>query len=170
MTGHQGRGAQASSPRMAAAAGGTRDDAMRALESEFSELLGHLRRIHVEAAGKVSPGLQVGSYKTFLIIARREGITPSALAEHLMIDKGQLSRAVRQLEDLGLVERRTDPSDGRSSLLFPTASGTRKLAESRAPYNDRLFAILDDWDLTDIEQLAVLLRALRTGERPPVRR
>ena len=54
------------------------------------------------------------------------------------MDKGQLSRTVRELEHLGLVQRAADPEDGRSSLLSPTAEGLERLADARRPYESSL--------------------------------
>ncbi|HEY6801380.1 MAG TPA: MarR family transcriptional regulator, partial [Agromyces sp.] len=110
-----------------------RTEAVRALEAEFGELINRFRRIISENAGRVSPGMLPGAYKVFTTIVRRESITLSALAESLMADKGQISRTVRELEQLGLIERTPDPDDGRSSLLSPTPEGLTRLAAARAP-------------------------------------
>src|SRR6185437_10661366 len=105
--------------------------AVQALESEFGELIARFRRIITEAAHRVSPGMLPGAYKVFTTIVRREHTTMSALAEMLMMDKGQLSRTVRELEQLGLVTRVPDPKDGRSSILSPTAEGLARLEAAR---------------------------------------
>lgn len=143
-----------------------RTRAVRALEVEFSELINGFRRIMTENANRVSPGMLPGAYKVFSTIARRESVTASALAEHLMIDKGQLSRTIRELEDLGLVERRPDPHDGRSSLLSPTALGLERIAIARAPQEHSLMHSLEGWSIDDIGNLTRLLHALATGRDP----
>lgn len=145
---------------------GARADAVRALEAEFSELINRIRRLVAENAERMSPGLLPGAYKTFTTIVRRERITLSALAEALMADKGQVSRMVRDLEALGFVARTPDPEDGRSSLLSATPLGLERLAAARAPQQSTLITALEDWSITDIEELARLLRALSAGEAP----
>lgn len=145
---------------------GPRADAVRALESEFSDLINRIRRLIAENAERMSPGLLPGAYKTFTTIVRREQITLSALAEALMADKGQVSRTVRDLESLGFVVRTPDPEDGRSSLLSPTPLGLERLAAARAPQQSTLLTALEGWSVTDIEELARLLRALSAGEAP----
>jgi DNA-binding MarR family transcriptional regulator len=52
-----------------------------------------------------------------------EGISISALAELARVRKQTMAQAVDQLEGLGYVERRPNPSDGRSRLLFLTERG-----------------------------------------------
>lgn len=145
---------------------GTRADAVRALESQFGELIGQFRRLISEAANRVSPGMLPGAYKLFTTIVRRESITASALAEILILDKGQISRTVRELEELGLIQRTPDPADGRSSLLSATPEGLERLAAARLPNEKGLHASLAEWDLEEIHRLTTLLHALTTGTRP----
>lgn len=143
-----------------------RATAVRALEAEFGELITHFRRVISENANRVSPGLLPGAYKTFTTIARCETVTVSALSERMLLDKGQVSRMVRELEELGLVERSTDPSDGRSFLLQLTPLGEERLAAARLPQEGRLLRTLEDWSLADIGSLTRLLHALASGASP----
>ncbi|RLK52894.1 MarR family winged helix-turn-helix transcriptional regulator [Microbacterium telephonicum] len=144
----------------------TRTDAVRALEAEFSELITRMRRILTENAQRVSPGMLPGAYKVFTTIVRRESISQSALAEALVVDKGQLSRTVRELEQLGLIQRAPDPADKRASILSPTAFGLERLAEARAPQESTLLNALEGWPVDDIHSLTRLLHALTTGDVP----
>jgi DNA-binding MarR family transcriptional regulator len=143
-----------------------RADAVRALEAEFGELITHFRRVITENANRVSPGLLPGAYKIFTTIARCERVTVSTLSERMLMDKGQVSRMVRELEDLGLIERSADPSDGRSFLLQLTPLGTDRLAAARLPQEGMLLRTLEDWSLTDIGNLTRLLHALGSGVTP----
>jgi DNA-binding MarR family transcriptional regulator len=143
-----------------------RTESVRALEAEFGELINQFRRLIAENAERMSPGMLPGSYKIFTTIVRRESITLSALAEAVMADKGQVSRAVRELEERGFVARTPDPADGRSSLLSPTELGLERLAAARAPQESTLISALDSWELSDIRQFTSLLRALRERTTP----
>ncbi|WP_309103503.1 MarR family transcriptional regulator [Microbacterium sp.] len=143
-----------------------RTAAVRALEAEFGELITHFRRVILENANRVSPGMLPGAYKTLTTIARCEEVTVSALAERMLVDKSQASRMVRELEELGLVERSADPRDGRSFLLRLTTLGTDRLAAARLPQEGMLMNTLQDWNLQDIENLTRLLHALANGVTP----
>ena len=140
--------------------------AVRALEAEFSELITHFRRLIIENANRVSPGMLPGAYKTLTTIARCEQVPASTLAERMLMDKGQVSRAIRELEDLGLVERSPDPRDGRSSLLRLTDVGTERLAAARLPQEGMLLQTLHEWSIDDIGNLSRLLHALAAGVSP----
>lgn len=143
-----------------------RVDAVRALEVEFTSLATRYRRIIAERAERLSPGMHPGTFKVFTVIARHAPVTLSWLVDELSVDKGQLSRAVRELERLDLVERAPDPDDGRSSLISPTVDGLERLANARAPRERLLGDVLADWQLDDIQRLTQLLHALNAGARP----
>lgn len=144
----------------------TRTEAVRALEAQFGELINRMRRVLTENAQRVSPGMLPGAYKVFTTVVNRERISQSALAEVLMVDKGQLSRTARELEQLGLIQRESDPDDGRASILSPTALGLERLAAARAPQEHTLMGTLRDWPLDDIHNLTRLLHALSAGALP----
>jgi DNA-binding MarR family transcriptional regulator len=143
-----------------------RTEAVRALEVEFSELLNRVRRIIAANAARVSPDMLPGAYKVFTTIVGRERVTQSELTELLMADKGQISRMVRDLENLELIERTPDPTDRRSSILSATAHGRERLAAARKPQEDSLLNALAEWDVDDIRSLAHLLHALTAGVTP----
>ncbi|AYF98005.1 MarR family winged helix-turn-helix transcriptional regulator [Protaetiibacter intestinalis] len=143
-----------------------RQEAVRGLEGAFGELMGEFRRIYVQAAASVSPGMLPGTFKVLSMIQRSGSETVSGLAERISADKGQVSRSVTELEDLGLVERTADRSDGRIKVISVTEEGRRRLEQARLPYEGRLTEVLADWPMESIERLTGLLHALARGETP----
>jgi DNA-binding MarR family transcriptional regulator len=142
-------------------------DAVRELESEFGELSARMRQVMAARADRLQPGMLPGTYKVFTTIVKHGPITPSALAETLVADKGQVSRTVRELERSGLIERTADPADGRSTRLTATPNGVERLAAARSADPHALQDRLADWDVSDIRTLTRLLRAASTRESPP---
>lgn len=151
---------------MTRAQDGDRTQAVHAVEAAFAELMAHVRRIISANANRVSPGMLPGAYKVFTMIADHGPTTSRAIAERLFIDKGQLSRTVKELEDLGLIGRTPDPSDGRSQLLEATAEGRRRLEQARAPQEHGLAKALEQWEVDDVRRLADLLHALANEQTP----
>src|SRR6478609_2749832 len=143
-----------------------RREAVRGLESAFGELMGEFRRVYAQAAESVSPGMLSGTFKVLSSIQRAGSISVSGLAERLTADKGQVSRSVSELEELGLVERTADAADGRIKLITVTAEGLSRLENARLPYEGRLSEVLADWPVDTIEKLTELLHALTAGEVP----
>lgn len=143
-----------------------RREAVRGLEGAFGELMGEFRRVYAQAAEVVSPGMLPGTFKVLSSIQRAGEISVSGLAERLTADKGQVSRSVSELEDLGLVERTADAADGRIKLITLTDEGKSRLEKARLPYEGRLSEVLADWPIDSIEKLTELLHALAAGEIP----
>jgi DNA-binding MarR family transcriptional regulator len=86
-----------------------------------------------------------------------EGATISELAELAHVRKQTMAQAVDQLERTGYVERRPNPSDKRSQLIFLTARGRTvpKVTHAAARRVEEHWA-----DLTGADELEALKRSL----------
>ena len=78
-------------------------------------------------------------------VARRGAARIAALAEELGVTQPTASDAAAALVRKGHIERRPDPSDGRASLLYPTAQG-RRAADALAVWPDALLSAVDALD------------------------
>ncbi|GAA4781646.1 MarR family winged helix-turn-helix transcriptional regulator [Microbacterium gilvum] len=144
-------------------------EAIKAVEAEFSELMTQVRRIIHQHAERVSPGLNPGAYKIFTSIVRHGPVTSSDMVDRMAVDKGQLSRTIRELEGLGLIARTPAPSDRRVSLLEATPEGIRRLEAARSHHESLLYDTLRLWDVDRVRDLAELLHALTNGVTPEAR-
>jgi DNA-binding MarR family transcriptional regulator len=81
----------------------------------------------------------------------------SAIAEVLRSDPSTVSRQVAALVKDGLLERRSDPGDGRASLLALTAKADDVLAEHDQIRLNYFAQMLDGWSDTDLRRFAGLL-------------
>ena len=140
-----------------------REEAIRRVEAEFSEIAQRFHRIITRNAELMSPGLLPGAYKVFTSIVRHGPVKASELADRMMLDKGQLSRMIGTLEERGLVVRTPDPTDRRAQLLEATAEAKERLDEVRGPREQGLFRELRAWPIEDVERLATLLHTLAQG-------
>ncbi|MGE5505539.1 MAG: MarR family winged helix-turn-helix transcriptional regulator [Actinomycetota bacterium] len=66
------------------------------------------------------------------VIAANPGLTPSALAEAMGVDRSAIVKVVDQLERRGLIAREPSPHDGRSHCLPLTTKGRAELARMEA--------------------------------------
>jgi DNA-binding MarR family transcriptional regulator len=81
---------------------------------------------------------------------------PTALSEVLATGASHVSKIVRRLENDGLVERATDPSDRRATLVSLTDAG-EEAARGVYALGDRMIAeVLDEWSPADIRQYTAL--------------
>lgn len=105
-------------------------------------------------------GLTLGEHFLLVQVARgpETGIRPTDLAARSLLTKSGVTRAIDRLEQDGLVERRTCPSDGRGSHILLTPGG-RRLLKRAAPGHIR--AIADHFaDPLSPQQLVGLTAAL----------
>lgn len=70
-------------------------------------------------------GLNIAQWRAVALLSLAQRSTFRELAEYAWLDRGDLSRALRQLESRGLVRRTPHPGDGRSAHLALTAAGRR---------------------------------------------
>jgi DNA-binding MarR family transcriptional regulator len=84
----------------------------------------------------------------------------SDLAARCELDVSTVSRAVKQLEDKGYLERTADPGDGRAWLVQLTDEGVRIMREAMRRRLDRISAALSDWSEEDRAHLQRLLTTL----------
>ena len=77
-------------------------------------------------------GLALAEHHLLAVVneAGEQGIRPTGLALASTLTKSGLTRAVDRLQTLGLIGRRTCPTDGRGQLLVLTAKGRQKLRRS----------------------------------------
>jgi DNA-binding MarR family transcriptional regulator len=127
-------------------------------------LMRSARRLRQEGGTGLSP-----SQTAALATLRRHGaMPPSELAEREQVKRPTAARLLGRLEEAGLVERRPNPADGRSSLVALTARGDEVLAEARARRTAFLHERLDGLppeDRAALERAAdVLERLLDVGE------
>ncbi|MEU5629774.1 MULTISPECIES: MarR family winged helix-turn-helix transcriptional regulator [Streptomyces] len=92
-------------------------------------------------------------------IDRHPGATVSAAAEATQMISSNVSRAVRGLENKGLVRRDTDPRDARRVRLYPTPKAAENLQRLRDTWTRLL-----DGTVTDADQIDTLTAALHDIE------
>lgn len=136
------------------------DLAVARVEHELAGLFARIRVSWREAAVTVHPDLQPLGYQVLTSIATGKATSAGAIIERLQTDKSAVSRQVRQLEELGLVESVRDPDDRRARVLVATDLAQERVAAARARYEERLGERLRAWSADDLDHFADLLAAL----------
>ncbi len=80
------------------------------------------------------------------------------LAEAMCADQSTVSRQVAALVKSGLIERQSDPDDGRASILVPTDLGADRVEEHFVNRGHGVEPIIADWPAADRGQFLHLLR------------
>src|SRR5690348_2932413 len=102
--------------------GQARIDAVRRFNRFFTRQVGALRKDYL--GGPFS----LPEARVLYELDRRKDAAASEIAAALEVDRGYLSRVLRQFEKQGLVTRKKSNSDGRRSHISLTARGKRAFA------------------------------------------
>jgi DNA-binding MarR family transcriptional regulator len=135
-------------------------EALHAVEEQMSALGRHIRAVTREAALKIDPALPPFGLKVLRHLFRNGPTHASAVADQLDVDRSVISRQAKQLEELGLLEFRTDENDGRARFLALTPSATERMAQLGWGDRTPLFQTLASWSTEDLRQFARYIERL----------
>ncbi len=111
------------------------------------------------AAGR---GLGQGHLSALATIFRSGPIRPGDLAQREFVSAPTMTRTLRDLQELGLISREPDASDGRSVLVSVTGQGEYEVLSASSARAELLAELLEK---LQPEQLASLRDALPALER-----
>lgn len=130
---------------------------LRQLENQVGILLRRVKRALAERAALVHPDLPPASYVLLVWLVDAGPRRSSEISEAFDLDKGAVSRQVRLLAELGLVDKQADPADGRATLLTATEEARRRLAAVGEKRLGELDTRLADWTEEDLSSLVATL-------------
>ena len=87
-------------------------------------------------------------------------LSPKALLQQTLVSSGTMTNRIDRLVQRELVERRTDPNDGRGILVVMTPLGQERADRAIRELLDGEAELLDALSPGDQERLAALLRKL----------
>lgn len=128
------------------------------IDREMRTLMARSRSFSAQMSRHVHPDLNPAVYGTLIDITEREPVRAVDLAERRGVSKALVSREIRTLERLGMVERQTDEVDGRAQVLTSTAIGREAAGQamaSRLEYTRRLL------ESCTSEELLMMVYSLR---------
>jgi DNA-binding MarR family transcriptional regulator len=138
---------------------GTRE-AYAALERELGLLMRRSRAAADRMSRDVHPELDFAAYGLLIYLREHGPSRPSDLAGYVGVGKATISRQLKVLEALGLIERRPDPGDGRAHLLALTSEGSQRLNAVGSARREHFRGRLCSWPEEDVRTLAMLLARL----------
>ncbi|GAB3607382.1 MarR family transcriptional regulator TamR [Conyzicola nivalis] len=87
-------------------------------------------------------------------------LSPKSLLQQTLVSSGTMTNRIDRLVQRGLVERRTDPNDGRGILVMMTQDGCERVDVAIAQLVTAEAELLEAISPLDQERLAGLLRKL----------
>jgi DNA-binding MarR family transcriptional regulator len=129
--------------------------------SRVSRLTRHLDRARRQAFS--ASDLESWEFDV-LSALRRAGspyhLSPKALLQQTLVSSGTMTNRIDRLVERRLVERRTDPNDGRGILVCMTSLGAERVDGAIATLLENERELLAALSSTDQDRLAALLRKL----------
>ena len=129
--------------------------------SRVARLSKHLDRARRDAFA--SSGLEPWEFDV-LAALRREGppfhASPKTLLQQTLVSSGTMTNRIDRLVARELVERRTDPNDGRGILVVMTEAGRERVDAAISTLLEAESELLDRLPKADQERLSALLRKL----------
>ncbi|MBV9606766.1 MAG: MarR family transcriptional regulator [Solirubrobacterales bacterium] len=136
-------------------------------------VIGRLSRRLRPTPAALAAGLTPTRTSVLLSVVREGRIGLSDLAASEAVNPTQLSRAIAQLVEDGLVERSADTGDRRAAWVKPTVAGKRLAERIRRERTDALNLALERLQPADrehilaaLDSLEELAERLATGDRP----
>ncbi|GAA3881623.1 hypothetical protein GCM10022381_24850 [Leifsonia kafniensis] len=136
--------------------------AIAEVEEQMGVLFGFIQSNVRAAALAIDPALQPFGLKVLRQLAKMGPLHSSVLADALFVDRSIISRQVKQLQELGLVETRSDPEDGRARYVAATDEAITRLAAIRGSDKLVIFSHMNSWPEEDLRTFAGYLKRLTT--------
>ncbi|WP_211289446.1 MarR family winged helix-turn-helix transcriptional regulator [Luteimicrobium subarcticum] len=130
---------------------------MDAVERELALLARRSRNASRRMARDVHPDVDAAAYGLLARLWEAGAGRPSELAAHFGVGKPTVARQLACLQQLGLVERRPDPEDGRAHLVDLTEQGRGRVSVQR---EERQAVLRDRFGQWSDDELAELVRVL----------
>lgn len=128
------------------------------VEAALGLLLRRSTRAHLYEG--LVEGVDETTYPVLSGIARLEPVSATRLADEIGIDRTATTRYAARLEKAGLVERRPDSSDARSTLLSLTDEGQGAVQQARERLLARLDHVVSGWSPVEADLFAAILEHL----------
>ncbi|MFG1791015.1 MarR family winged helix-turn-helix transcriptional regulator [Nocardia sp. NPDC049149] len=139
------------------------DDGLADLLHRVVYLLGEATRRRVDSAG----GLSYSQMRLLGTLEDIQPVTQHQLAQALSVSDPAISRALRPLEEAGLVQVDPDPAHGRRRLVSTTEAGRNAFHTTGKPLYDELRNALLEADFPYeryLHDTMVLAKLLEPGE------
>jgi DNA-binding MarR family transcriptional regulator len=128
---------------------------------QAADVAAELERLVVLIRWLSPPGLSLTAAGTLATLDRSGPCRLTALAVSEGVTQPAMTQLISRLADSGLVERRTDPDDGRVVHVQITAQGRELVASRRDARTGRLSGLLASLTPADQRALAAALPAMR---------
>ncbi|WP_186265958.1 MarR family winged helix-turn-helix transcriptional regulator [Sphingorhabdus sp. SMR4y] len=133
-------------------------------ERLVSSLLSVMRGLQAPLGAHVTAeGLTVTQFAVLEMLLHKGEQTINQIIEGVFSTSGNISVVINNLIEAGLLEKRSNPADGRSRLIALTPSGARKIEEYYPRHREEIQRILSGVSAEEKRQLIKTLLLMRSS-------
>lgn len=140
---------------VAQARGATADVA--AVAENFIALMRTFNKARAQMLAAAEHDVEWSQHMVLRCLQHEGSMRAGSVAEHLKSDPSTVSRQVAALVKDGYLERRSDPEDGRASLLVLTSKADALLAKHDQIRLDYFAKMLEGWSDAELRRFAGML-------------
>jgi len=107
-------------------------------------------------------GASMATGFVLLNIDKDKGTPSTALGPQMGMEATSLSRTLKSMEEKGLIERRPNPADGRSVLVFLTPFGIEKRADAKAAVINFNTQVRDRFESKELNSFFKVIEGINT--------
>ncbi|MFK7828704.1 MAG: MarR family winged helix-turn-helix transcriptional regulator [Congregibacter sp.] len=112
--------------------------------------------------------LSVTNIRALKSVCRRPQSTAHSVAQRMQRDKAQITRALNDLIDAGLIKKVENPADRRSQLLEPTSKGKKILLKLDSIESQAVKQLTHNLATADLEAFLRISQAMADNVAPPL--
>jgi DNA-binding MarR family transcriptional regulator/GNAT superfamily N-acetyltransferase len=129
----------------------------------------YTKRLGLLQEGLLGSPFSLTEARVIYELAQRKSVPGTELQKELGLDAGYLSRILKKLEDLGLVERERSKADRRQNLISLTRSGRAQFRELDRQSQNQVAKLLQPLSAGDRSRLVAATRAIEEvlSSEPP---
>ncbi|EED33368.1 transcriptional regulator, MarR family [gamma proteobacterium NOR5-3] len=112
--------------------------------------------------------LSITNIRALKSVCRRPQSTAHSVAQRMQRDKAQITRALNDLIDAGLIKKVENPTDRRSQLLEPTSKGKKIKAKLDSIESQAVEQLTHKLAPADLEAFLRISQAMADNVEPPL--
>ena len=138
------------------------------LDDYLPYLLGHASEVMNKDFDRFvkAAGLSPVEWRTLASLERTDGLTIGALCRIVVAQQPTVTKAIKRLDEIGLVERSGDADDLRKTRVFMTARGVARARQLEQAARAHEADLLRHVSATQVRALKEALRVILTRRAP----
>ncbi len=114
----------------------------------------------VDRASIAATGLQLSEFAILEVLLHKGAQPIKIISKKVLLTSGSMTAAVNRLTNKGLVQRKSDPSDGRSFQIHLTEKGRELISMAFYQHEKNLEMVVTDFSESERQTLVRLLKKL----------